>query len=268
MNPDCSVASSQFLEIASEQRLHILLRLLEQKTRISSIAKELDATVPEVFRNFERLAKAGLIVKESDGEYTITPYGKIMCTQVNALQFMFQNKAYFKTHNFGDLPEKFLQRIGSLASAIHVKGYVRVMEHWSEMYSTAEKYLYNMLLEVPYNKELVEPLVAKLEDNIKVKSIFSVSAITPKERKKIIDAYGFKRFIEQGLLERKMKEDVNILLVLNEKKAGVMFPTVSGEIDMSEMFYSESTDFHEWCLDYFNHCWELSSTFQESKIKQ
>ena len=267
MNMDCGIASSQFLEIASEQRLSILLRLLEQKTRVSSVAKELDATVPEVFRNFERLAKVGLITKEADGDYSITPYGKIMCTQVHALQFMLQNKAYFKTHQFGDLPEKFLHRIGALASGIHVKGFVRVMEQWSEIYSTADKYLYNILFEVPYSKELVEPLAKKLSDNVKVKSIFSFSAITPKERKKVIDSYGFKKFIDDGLLERKMKEDVSVLLVLNEKKAAVMFPTTSGEVDMSEMFYSTEPEFHEWCLDYFKHCWESSSLFQESKIK-
>jgi len=50
-------AANDFLELASEQRLGILLMLLEEKSKISAIAKEMGATVPEVYRNFERLRR-------------------------------------------------------------------------------------------------------------------------------------------------------------------------------------------------------------------
>ena len=65
-----------------------------------------------------------------------------------------------------------------------------------------------------------------------------------------------------------MKKDVKIVVVLNEKEACVMFPTIDGEADMSEMFYSNDTLFHEWCLDYFRYCWYGSDVFQESKLKE
>jgi len=57
--------AKNLFEIASEQRLEILFRLDEKKSTVSVIAKQLDATVPEVFRNFDRLVKAGLIKKRS-----------------------------------------------------------------------------------------------------------------------------------------------------------------------------------------------------------
>jgi predicted transcriptional regulator len=108
MNPDYQNSAKEFLEISSEQRLAILLKLNESKSKVSVLAKELDATVSEVFRNFGRLAKAELITKNSDGDYSITTYGKIVCGQISSIQFMSENKKYFKTHDFGDIPEKFL----------------------------------------------------------------------------------------------------------------------------------------------------------------
>jgi len=46
----------------------------------------------------------------------------------------------------------------------------------------------------------------------------------------------------------------------------VLFPTLDGDADMREMFYSKDHLFHEWCLDYFRYCWYNSGPFQESKI--
>ena len=88
MNYDYEKTADDFLELASQQRLGILLRLLDKKSKVSIIAKDLDATVPEVYRNFERLVKADLIVKGADGDYSITTYGKTICNQIPSLAFL------------------------------------------------------------------------------------------------------------------------------------------------------------------------------------
>ncbi|MDE1867811.1 MAG: ArsR family transcriptional regulator, partial [Thaumarchaeota archaeon] len=139
--------ASNFLELASEQRLAILSKLYNQRTKVSTIAKELGATVPEVYRNFERLAKADLIIKEADGNYNITIFGKIVCSQIPSIRFLSNNKKYFKGHNFGDVPEKYTQRIGALESCEHVKGFVKVLEKWKEIHHNADEYLCNILVE-------------------------------------------------------------------------------------------------------------------------
>ena len=64
-----------------------------------------------------------------------------------------------------------------------------------------------------------------------------------------------------------MIDEVSVIVLLNEKESCVMFPNQSGEPDMTEMFYSKDPQFHEWCQDYFEHCWKNSSTFKESKLK-
>ncbi|MGQ0638457.1 MAG: helix-turn-helix transcriptional regulator [Nitrososphaerota archaeon] len=261
-------AANDFLELASEQRLGILLKLLKEKSKISIIAKEMNATVPEVYRNFERLMKADLVMKDTDGYYELTTYGKIICAIVPSLRFISQNRKYFRNHDFGDVPQKFIQRIGALEKGQHVKGFVKVLEQWKNIHKNSEEYLCNILYEVPYSTDLIEPLVDKVKKGIKLNSILSESAIIPKERKQILEKLGLKKLVETGRIERKMKKDVKVVLVLNEKEACVMFPTTDDEADMSEMFYSDDPLFHEWCFDYFTYCWHISNAFQESKIKE
>ncbi|MEO9277262.1 MAG: ArsR family transcriptional regulator [Nitrososphaera sp.] len=257
--------ASDFLELASEQRLHILLKLQDGTTNVSVIAKELDATVPEVYRNFERLSKADLISKNPDGSYGITTIGKMFCSQVSLINFISRNKKYFKAHDFDQLPFKYIQRLGALQSGQHVKGFVKVQERWKDVYKNAEKYIYNILFEVPYTPDITELLVKRISSGVMLRSIWSESAIIPKDRKQALEK--FKEQIQQGKIERKMQDDVKTIVILNEKEAGVMFPA-SGEVDMSEAFFSDDKMFHEWCLDYFKDCWDSAGPFRETKLKE
>lgn len=255
-----------FLELASEQRLEIIFRLFIKKSKISIIAKELDATVPEVFRNFERLVKADLIEKETDGSYHLTTYGMTVCNQIPSLAFVAANKKYFKNHDFGDLPQKYIQRIGALEKNQYIKGFTKVMERWKNIIGNANEYIYGILLEEPL--DLIEPIANKAKKGVKINSIFSESTIIPKGRKQLIDKLDFKTLTKNGLVERKMKKDIRIGVFLSENEACAMFPTLDGEADISEMFYSQDKAFHEWCLDYFRYCWYGSEAFKESKLKE
>ena len=267
MKRGLDLAAADFLELASEQRLEILSRLYEENQKVSTVAKEIEATVPEVFRNFERLAKAGLISKESDGSYSISTAGRLMCNQISLVRFLASNKRYLKTHGFSGLGDKFLQRIGALEGGEQVKGFVKVLEKWKEIYDNAESYIYNVLFEVPYTADFIEPIVKKVDQGVRVRSVFSNAAIIPSDRKKVIEKHGFRKLVEEGKVERRMKEDVKTVVILNEKEACVMFPASDGSPDMSEGFYSKDQRFHEWCLDYFTHCWDSAGPFSESKLK-
>lgn len=260
--------ANDFLELASEQRLAILSKIQEGPVKISTVANELEATVPEVYRNFERLVKADLIAKNPDGSYSITTIGKILYSQVTLTGFLSGNKKYFRNHDFDQLPEKFIQRMGALEKGEIVKGFVKVQEKWKEIYSDAEEYIYNILFEVPYTPDLMELLVKKIRSGVKLQSIFSESAVIPKERRQVLDKLGFKDLIQQGKIERKMKESVKTVVILNEKEAGVMFPNIGGDVDMSEAFFSNDMAFHEWCLDYFEYSWKDASPFRETKLKE
>ena len=260
-------AAAGFLELASEQRLEILSRLYGQNQKVSVVAREIDATVPEVFRNFERLARAGLISKDSDGSYAISAVGRLLYSQETLVKFLSENKAYLKTHGFADIPDKFLQRAGALVSGRHVRGFVKVLERWREIYDSADKYICNVLFEVPYTTDFIEPIVKKVNGGVKLRSVFSSSAIIPNDRKEILEKHGFRKMIVEGKVERRMRDGIRTVAVLNESKACIMFPNLDESPDISEGFYSEDPRFHEWCLDYFTHCWDGAGPFLETKLK-
>jgi len=261
-----SVASS-FLEISSEQRLNILINLKEKETTITGMAKILDATVPEVHRNFTRLVKVGLIEKNNDGTHRLTEYGKVVCFQLPTIAFMSKNKKYFQGHNFGDLPPKFMQRIGTLSNSKIINGYVKVSEKWNDIYKNAEKFIHNVLVEVSYDPELMKILQEKMKKKIPISSVFSDNAIITKGRKKSITEKDLKEFVEDNVLRRRMKKDVTVSVILNEKEAGICFPTPE-EADLGKMFYSSDPQFHEFCMDYFEYCWQKSGRFQEDKLRE
>lgn len=257
-------ASENFLELSSHQRLEILFNLLEKKSKVSEMAKKIDATNQEVHRNFMRLEDGGLIQKTKDSSYGLTTYGKTMCAQVPTLVFLSKNQKYFESHDFGGVPKKFVLRVGQLAEGEYVKGVTKVLETWREIFDNSKKYVYGILVEEPL--ELIEPLIKKAKSGIKVQSIFSESAIVPKARKKILEKMDFQKLIDSKQIERKMKKTVKTVVVLNEKEACVSFPKLDGDSSITELFFSDDPMFHEWCLDYFRFSWYGSDVFQERKL--
>ncbi|AFS81129.1 ArsR family transcriptional regulator [Candidatus Nitrosopumilus koreensis AR1] len=254
------------LELASPQRLNILFMLLSRNLTPTTCAKELQATRQEVHRNFSRLEKNGLIKKTSGGTFELTTFGKIICSQVPSLVFLMQNLQYFEKHSFGDVPHKFNMRCGQLALNKHIKGVSKVLEQWKSIYKNSEKYIYEVVSEVPL--DLIEPLVKQVKKGVQFHYIYAENTVIPKGRKALLKKLGFDKLIEKGFVERKMVKDVHTVLVLNEKEACIMFPTNDNESDISEMFYSNDQMFHEWCLDYFRYCWYGSDVFKESKLKE
>lgn len=259
-------AANNFLELSSQQRLQIIFRLLGKKSKITTMAKEIDATTQEVHRNFARLEDGGFIAKDMDGYYSLTTYGKTICSQIPSIIFLSENRKYFEDHNFDGIPPKFIMRIGQLANSDGIKGVAKILEQWKSIYKNADKYIYEMLTEIPL--DIIEPKVKRIEKGIKLNYILSESTVVPKGRKKLLQKLNFDKLIEKGLVERKMQKTIQTLIVLNEKEASISFPNIEGEPDITEMFYSTDPMFHEWCLDYFRYCWYESEIFQESKLKE
>lgn len=268
MNLDSEKIANDFFELASEQRLNILINLAEKRLNISKLAEILDATKPEVHRNISRLTKAGLIEKEPEGNYILTTYGKTVLIQIPSLSFISDNKQYFTNHTLGNLETRFIQRLGALNDKKQINGFVKVLEKWKKIHENAEKYIYNILSEVPYSSDIIDVISLKLENNVKIRSIFSEKAGIPEERKTVFQKKGFQKYVTNGILERKIMKNVSIVTIVTDKEAAVFFSNVQGEPDFSIMFTSTNLEFHDWCLDYFEWRWKNSSSFQESKLKE
>ena len=253
--------AANLLEISSEQRLKIVILLAEDTLKLSDIAKKLDSTASEIHRNLNRLVDSQLIIKTIDGNYTLTTFGMMIYSQINSWDFFISNKDFFTKHSFGNVPDHFLLSMGQLSASQHIKGYVKVQECWTNIYKNASKYIFNMLHEVSYEVDTVNILKEKIQSGISLQTIFSNDAIIPDQRKEVLEKTNFKDVINAENVQRKIGKNLSVFVVLNETESNIAFPTTDGDVDVSQIFYSKDKQFHEWCLKFFKHNWESSSTF-------
>ena len=256
-----------FFELASEQRLAIIFRLNEKKAKISQLAKDLGITMQEAHRNVNRLQDAGLIEKDPEGIFSLTTFGNTIIKQIPTFNYLSKHKEYFSEHILGELPIKFIMRLGALDSCEFVKGVVAILERWKDIYRQADQYIYEIVPQVPI--DLIEPAVMRVkEKGIKYSYVLPKDVIIPKGRKDLLKKLGHNELLNKGAIERRMVENVQVAVILNEKQASVLFPNQKGETDMNMMFVSSDNVFHEWCLDYFRYRWYGSDIFDESKLKE
>jgi predicted transcriptional regulator len=255
-----------FFELASEQRLAIIFRLKEKSAKISQLAKDLDITMQEAHRNVSRLQGAGLIEKDPEGIFSLTTFGNTITKQIPTFNYLSKHKEYFSEHILGELPIKFIMRLGALDKCEFVKGVVAILERWKDIYREAEEYFYEIVPQVPI--DLIEPAVSRVKQGVKYSYVLPKDVIIPKGRKDLLKKLGHNELLNKGAIQRRMVESVKVAVILNEKQAAVLFPTQKGETDMNMIFYSIDRVFHEWCLDYFRYRWYGSDIFDESKLKE
>ncbi len=256
-----------FFELASQQRLSIIFKLNEKKAKISQIAKDLEITMQEAHRNVNRLQDAGLIEKDPGGVFSLTTFGNTIIKQIPTFNYLSKHKEYFSEHILGELPIKFIMRLGALDKCEYVKGVVAILERWKDIYRQADQYIYEIVPQVPM--DLIEPALNRVKDKgIKYSYVLPRNVIIPKGRKDLLKKLGHNELLNKGAIERRMVDRVQVSVILNEKHAAVLFPTQRGETDMNIIFYSSDQIFHEWCLDYFRYRWYGSDIFDESHLKE
>lgn len=255
-----------FLEVASEQRIKIIQLLNKKEYKLSELAKKLDATTPEVHRNLERLEKSGFIVKNSSGHFVLTTLGHAILGMTPNLAFIIKNKDYFLNHPIDSLPQKFISRLGELFDCNLVSSYVNVFEYWKNIYEDSQEYIYNILYDVPYFDDFTKPIVDKLSQGIKIKSIFYEKAMVSNSRADVVKI--LKPHIDNGDIQRMMTKEIGAAVILNEKQSCLIFPDIDGKLDAGYAFTSEDPLFHQWCFDYFNYSWHNANPFVEKRLEK
>jgi predicted transcriptional regulator len=259
-----------FVELASSQRLSIIFSIHHQRLNLSTLAKSLNLTIQEVHRNTNRLIDTGLVEKNSEGIFLLTTFGNAIIRQLSIFDFLSSNKDYFSDHFLGNIPMKFIQRIGALNGGKFISGIVSIIESWKRLYNESNEFIYGILPQIPL--ELIQAVIPKIKnEGVKFNYILPHNAIVPKIRDDLQKSSGYTELLKRGVIERRMMNKIEVAIVLNEKQATVMFPTLKDQIDMNYMFLSNNIKtnnglFHEWCLDFFRYCWNHSKSFDERKL--
>ena len=256
---------SLFFELAGDLRLAMLTKLSQKNYRLSQLASELDATMQEAHRNMTRLVESGLVLKDKEGELVLTAYGRTVVTIIPSYDFLYRNRDFFLDHSLGDLPPKFVQRMGAFHSCEIVHGVMAILQRWKTLYTESEKYIKEIMAQVPL--DVIETVSSRVEQGVKFSYIFAANAVVPKGRTQMLQKVGWRNFISKGKVERRMLPEVKVMTIFNEKQGCVVFPNMKGEPDLNMMFYGEDKEFLEWCSDLFAYQWEKASSFDESKLK-
>lgn len=255
---EVGLLASNFLELASEQRLKILVALSSKQYRTTELAKKWNVTPQEVHRNLERLSNAGF-VKKTNEHFDITSIGKILITQMPLMKVLSNNKKIFETHNVEKLPIKFVRRIGALEKCTHVKGVTKVISTWEKICKNSTDMLCDIVSEVPISMDKI--IVKRVQKGCKYRHIISNNIDEPDGRNQILNEIGYYSLIKNEKILRKKFESNGIILILNEKEAGIIFPTNDGEPDLRHMFYGNDETFQDWCLDLFEFYWKKAKKY-------
>ena len=253
-------------ELASEFRYPLLLKLAEKSWKPSQLEQEIDISVQELHRQFERLTKAKLVKKDLDGLFSLTSYGQITVEQLSSFTFLENNKKYFENHSMNFLPSKFIHRIGELNNSKIVKRMFPIAMKAISIAKSAEKHL--KVISTQIAPESLEPKIPFSEKGVKVSVIHGHNTTIAKGCKKDVTSKRLRKMILEGVWERRMTEKVSVIMSFNEKSALLILPNADGEVLTNAALYSEDALFNEWCTDYFDYVWNDSDDYDTSKIQE
>src|SRR5665647_34466 len=233
-----------FFELASETRLDILRELKNENLKMQEIARRIDVTATEAFRQLERLSNALLVQKQPDGTFALAEYGKLVFQLSSSLEFTSKHKEYFSTHDVTRFPIQFVNRLGELSQAKLIIDTIETLNKAQRAFMEAEEYGWGMAEgTIP---EQMEPIMDKIiQKGVKLRFVIPETRLptntSPLQPMKNVEI--------RGLL------DLPAIVVLTEKEGAVCFRQVGGRMDYAGFFGKHPT-FLNWVKDLFQYYWE------------
>ena len=143
-NVDEDHLSDLLFQLSSADRRRIIEELQTQTLKLNEVAKKLDITATEAFRQVQRLTDAGFLEKTSDGKYRSTPYSKLILESSAAMDFLSKHREYFLGHDTSLIPPQFRARFGELSKTVLLTEAVVNLNTSTEVFKNAEKRIYVM----------------------------------------------------------------------------------------------------------------------------
>lgn len=232
-----------FYELASESRLGILRELQTKNYKMQELARKLDLTDTEAFRQLTRLSEALLIQKQPEGSYSISQYGKLLIQFSHSFEFALKFRQCLLSRDIWRLPAQFINRLGELSEVALNTNSLEMISNIELLISSSEKYLW-IIGERPLSF-LDSKIGKQVHEGLTIRLMFDES-----NRKHFEDIPETK-----GIFEKKVIPVMPATLVLNEKFAGVNLLSIDGRAD-NAVFYGKDPAFLRWATDLFLYYWE------------
>jgi predicted transcriptional regulator len=264
---DASIVSEIFSELASETRCSILISLDKKPAKLSSIARELDITSQDAFRNINRLVEANLVRRgggKDGGAFQLTELGMLATKHIPYFLVIKKHQELFEDHTLKYIPDKFVQRIGALQNCEVVENVTPVLERLKKLECSAKQYLRIMVSQAWPEEGKI--FAERAMNDIDVWTIIGRNTVFPKEViESVIPVLG--ELQKSGKIKGKMLDTVSIAIYISDSQSAVMLPNMKGEVDMGMLLVGTEPSFNEWCLDLFNYFWERAGPQSLDKAK-
>lgn len=231
-----------FFELASESRLSILRELQAENLKMNKIARRLDVTATEAFRQLQRLSEAMLVQKQPEGTFAITCYGKLVLHLCSSFEFASKHREYFLTHDVWRLPLQFVNRLGELSQTKLIMDAMENINMGEQMFIEAEQYAWGLAEgRVP---ELMDPVMDE-----KIRKGLNLKMLIPESDLSTVPAMKTPNVELRGI------SDIPAIIGITEKEATVCFRFIGGRLDYAG-FSGKDPTFLNWAKDLFLYYWE------------
>ncbi|HVP93115.1 MAG TPA: hypothetical protein VMS94_05185 [Acidobacteriota bacterium] len=233
-----------FFELASESRLNILRELRKENLKMQEIARRLDVTATEAFRQLERLSAALLVQRQPDGTFALAEYGKLVLQLSSSLEFVSKHKDYLSTHDMMRLPLQFVNRLGELSQTNLMMDAIESLNKSERALTEAEQYGWG-IAEGTIPEHMGPIMNERIQKGLKLKLLIPENRLSANVSPPAIA----KNLEIRGL------SDLPAIVVLTEKEAGVCFRQVGGRVDYAG-FFGKDPMFLNWVKDLFLYYWD------------
>lgn len=229
-----------FFELASENRLGILKELRLSKLKTQDIARKMDMTPTEAVRQLQRLSDTGLIQRQPDSTYAISPFGQLVLQLSSSIEFISHHQDYFSTHDIFQLPIKFVNRIGEVSNANLVTDTIENLNTAQRIMIDATEFACGIA--EGHIPELMGPIMdKKIQEGFQIKMLIPKSMLTKDKLPPNVEIRGLS--------------EIPLGMAFTESAAVVTFKLVDGKFGYAG-FSGTDPLFLDWVRDLFLYYWE------------
>ncbi len=210
---------------------------------MQELARTLDLTATDAFRQLQRLSDARLIQKQPDSAYAITQYGRLVLQSSSSLEFLEKHKEYFLTHDLLCIPLPFVNRIGELSGATLNMDAMANINKAEQIARDAGQFFWGGGGEQPL-KSVGLFADEHARAGVKFRFLFP---------EKYLLEWGEAKPVKN--IECRGLSDIPVNFVINEKEAGISFSLTGGRADYVGFLGSDPA-FISWVKDLFLYYWE------------
>ena len=258
---------SLLFEVSNEIRHRILLLLQRRPMRITDIAREQGLNHPEIRRHLTRLRDIGLIERDVEGLYHLTPYGETSILLFKEFEFLSANSGYFETHSLSEVPARFVKQIGELGGSACLRNAMDFFRYTENLFKESKERVWILVDQFPMN--FLSTIVEAINRGVRFRVIEprervlnpDLDAMTSEE----IQALSQTRrtpYVEQRMLER-----VSVLLFLSDSRCVLAFPTLDGQHDFKG-FTATHESALSWSREFFQHHWDGAENRRAASLPQ